>query len=170
MKNLFLTGFMGSGKTSVGAALSELTEVPVLDTDQMIEEKYDESIKEIFRKYGESTFRKYETEILADFPHKDCVISTGGGIVGKRDNIDSMKKSGYIIYLQTSFEEIARRLKNDTSRPLWNNNNGETKTLFDKRIKLYEEYADISIQTDYKSAREIAIEILAELDKQSLRE
>lgn len=159
MKTIYLTGFMGSGKSTVGELLHRKIGVQYLDTDQLVVEKYG-AIAAIFENEGENQFRHYETEVLRDVPQTGYVVSTGGGIVEREENITLMNKSGLVIYLDTSFEEVARRLGNDTERPLWGKTAVEKKKLYKRRYEWYLKTADIRISTDGKSPTEITDEIM----------
>lgn len=158
MKNIYLIGFMGSGKSSIGKSLGLLLDYRFVDTDSEIEKKYGQMIPSIFEKYGEKTFRTYETEVLKTLELGN-IVSTGGGIVESAENMNIMKKSGTVIYLQTTFDEIAKRLESDQSRPLWNKNPHKKKELYRRRNKLYLNCADYIIVTDEKSIEEVAKEI-----------
>lgn len=158
MKIIYLIGFMGSGKSTIGQGLAEDLSKSYLDTDEYIERTYQRKIVDIFAEDGESVFRYYEIEALKKINHVD-IVSTGGGIVEKEVNYDTMKNNGVIIYLEASFNEISKRLLNDTNRPLWNNNNGDKKNLFNRRIPLYEKFADYIIKTDDKTIEEIIKEL-----------
>ncbi|WP_164668625.1 shikimate kinase [Virgibacillus doumboii] len=170
MRTLYLIGFMGSGKSTVGQELSKLLGIPCIDTDHMIENVYKVKIAEIFQNKGESVFRKFETEILKQTPVHHHIVSTGGGIVETEENITFMKANGNIVFLKTSLNEIEMRLSNDRSRPLWNKNSYEKQRLFDRRNKLYKESADIIIHTDDKNSREIAADIKEQAGLQSYQE
>lgn len=161
MKTLYLIGFMGSGKSTIGEMLSNTLSLPHIDTDHMVEEVYGQTIASIFQSDGEGTFRAYESEVLKKTPPQNHIISTGGGIVEREENTLFMKTNGVVIYLATSFREIAKRLEDDQSRPLWSQNIQEKKNLFNRREKLYEGNADKLIHTDNKSAAEIIEEIKA---------
>src|SRR3990170_4632253 len=99
--NIILTGFMGSGKTEVGKRLAKRLGYTFMDTDLLIEEKTGKSISDIFSKDGELFFRDIETLILTELSGiNEHVISTGGGIVTKKENILLLKKTGFIIWLK----------------------------------------------------------------------
>lgn len=150
---------MGSGKSTVAKKLSEISHVPFVDTDVYIEKKYNIKIADIFMKHGEETFRMYESDVLREISKRFNIISTGGGIVERIENIKTMQSSGKIIYLHTSFDEITKRLKDDESRPLWDHNIKERKALYERRTLLYKKYANDTICTNDKTIEEIAEEI-----------
>ena len=158
MKTSYLFGFMGSGKSTIGQELAKQLSKKYIDTDDYIETKHQEKISNIFATKGEDIFRDYEINALKEVSAYD-VVSTGGGIVEKEQNFNTMKKAGVVVFLQTSFKEVANRLKNDTERPLWDNDQNEKMDLFNRRIPLYESYADYIIKTYDKSIEEIVNEI-----------
>ncbi|WP_044747838.1 shikimate kinase [Bacillus alveayuensis] len=164
MKVIFLTGFMGAGKTSVGRQLAERLGVSVVDTDELIEQKVGKSINEIFAEEGEAVFRKYERELLQTLPLENIVITTGGGMVIQKENRDWMKKHGIVIYLHCEPEEILRRLASDETRPLLQQRNKQEqiKRLLTERLPYYEE-AHFMINTTNKTIAEIVDEIVTML-------
>lgn len=157
MKTIYLIGFMGSGKSTIGSRLSTLLNKAYIDTDIYIENKYKQQITKIFHEKGEDVFRAYESDALNELPNG--IVSTGGGIVERSININIMKASGIIVYLHTSFNEITNRLKHDQTRPLWKTNLASKKALFERRTELYENCADIVINTDNKLVNDIVNEI-----------
>src|SRR5690625_3582634 len=108
MKPIFLIGFMGSGKSTVGKAISERYHLSFVDLDEYIVKKHGMEITTIFENFGENQFRKMEHEALHEVLLKS-IIATGGGIVEQKDNISLMKEKGVIIYLYASYDEIDRR-------------------------------------------------------------
>ena len=119
-RNIVLTGFMASGKTVVGKALSEKLGRKFIDTDLVIEEKCKMTIPEIFEKYGEEYFRRVEADVVAELSlEKGSVIATGGGVVLNGDNIDMLRKNATIVNLEPSQDVIIARLSTDDgTRPL----------------------------------------------------
>ncbi|HEY4602627.1 MAG TPA: shikimate kinase [Cerasibacillus sp.] len=163
MTIVYLVGFMGSGKSTIAKRLSQLWNKPYADTDQEIEQTYDKTIPDIFSEEGEHVFRDYETNILKKV--NKPIVATGGGIVERIDNIHLMKQNGVIIYLHTSFSEIADRLKHDMNRPLWEQSLKDRKALYKRRQQMYEGCADIIIHTDQKDINTVAQEIMDWLNK-----
>ncbi|MGD6832310.1 shikimate kinase [Sutcliffiella halmapala] len=164
MKSIYLTGFMGAGKTSIGHALGEKLGLAVYDTDILIEEKINESISEFFEKYGEADFRRLEEEVLKRLPVTDSIIMTGGGIIKRADNISLMKENGLMVFLYCDMEVVLQRLENDITRPLiQQKSKEEIKALFSERLPLYK-MAHIMMDTSSLSILE-AVEKLADAIK-----
>lgn len=158
MKPIYLIGFMGCGKTSTAKELACSLEVESIDTDTEIETVTGSSIPVLFSEKGETYFRQKETEVLLNQPLSNCVIATGGGIIGKEENRRWMRRNGFVVYLDTSWQQIVKRLGNDPSRPLWKGK--DKKNLFDLRIPIYNQTAHLVIFTDNKSPKDVAKEIL----------
>ncbi|MGQ0415199.1 shikimate kinase, partial [Bacillus sp. HC-TM] len=91
MKSIYITGYMGAGKTTIGKALSKELHMDVIDTDQKIEEKQEKAIRDIFAEEGEMAFREYESEMLRALPVHNVIITTGGGIIERAENRKWMK-------------------------------------------------------------------------------
>ena len=163
MQSLYLIGFMGSGKTTVAVELAEALQIQVLDTDQLIEEESGKTIPQIFSEEGEASFRELEMLVLKKTPVTDTVIATGGGIIERGENRDLLKKNGLVIFLETSWDEIQKRLIDDVARPLWNNQSTDKKALLDRRVSKYKEVSDIIVQTDGKNPTTIVKEILSQM-------
>ncbi|WP_010096970.1 shikimate kinase [Ornithinibacillus scapharcae] len=159
MKHIFLIGFMGSGKTTTAVKLSKTLQTSYIDTDKLIEELRGKTIPSIFAEEGESAFRNYESETLHMIENK-LIVSTGGGIVEREENIQFMQDNGVIIYLKTSLDVITNRLEQDKSRPLWKDEERNTR-LYRKRQALYESCADLTVHCDGLSVDSITNEILS---------
>ncbi len=165
MVNIFLVGFMGSGKSTVGEILSKKTGLKFVDIDSEIEKKEKMSIKDIFEKKGEHYFRELEKKEIEEFSQKDgFVVSTGGGLGANPENMEKMKKHGVVVWLQVSLDEVLRRCGNDKNRPLLNQPLENLKKLFEDRQKVYS-LADIKINTESKEPEKLAEEILEMLNE-----
>ena len=165
MKNIYIVGFMGTGKTVVGRALSRRLKVEFVDLDARIEEKEKETIACIFKSKGEEHFRRVEKEALSEAVANDrSVISCGGGVVLDPANISAMKKTGICVCLSASAEEILRRIGVTTHRPLLHGPNPLEKiqSLLSSRDPCYRQ-ADILIDTTNLSVEEIVALILEKL-------
>lgn len=166
MKNIYLIGFMGAGKSTIARELVNRTDAKRIEMDQMIVEQQGMEISDIFEKYGEEHFRDLETELLRSFlGQENMVVSCGGGSVLRDENAKLMKENGAIILLKATPETIYERVKNSTDRPILNGNmNVEfIRELMEKRRERYEAVADITVCVDGKDRQEISREILAAL-------
>ena len=153
---IFFIGMMGSGKTTLAKKLSELMNKSYVDLDDLIELKENMSISEIFSNYGEGYFRKIENIALRSIGNSE-IISCGGGIIINKNNRKFLNENGFTIYLKTSLSLLAKRLNGENRRPLLKNKDLQ-KTLdsiYHKRRKLYEDTADLIIETDGKSLNRI---------------
>jgi shikimate kinase len=115
---VILTGFMGTGKTTVGQQLAQRLGKQFIDTDQQIEQLEGRSIADIFANDGEAAFRAIERRVVAAAVKQDAVVATGGGAIVDRTNLEHMRTAGPIICLTATIDEILRRTATDTSRPL----------------------------------------------------
>lgn len=157
---------MGVGKSTVARALAEKLGVRCAEMDEMIASQQQMAITEIFDKYGESYFRDLETEWLCScVAEEHLVVSCGGGSVLREENAALMKANGRIVLLTARPETIYRRVGYSRNRPMLNGHMDVEyiKGLMDKRSACYEAVADISVETDDKSAEEICEEILVHM-------
>lgn len=162
MKNLFLIGYMGTGKSTVAASLSDNYGMDIIEMDQEIADREGMGISDIFSIKGESYFRDVETNLLIEIQtQENQVVSCGGGVVLREQNVAEMKKSGQIVLLTAKPETILERVIDDESRPLLQGNKNVEfiSTMLEKRRPKYEGAADIVIETDGKTAEEICREI-----------
>lgn len=169
--NIFFIGFMGVGKTTVSSYLSNLLNRKEIDIDQCIAKREKMKIPEIFKKYGEEYFRNCETEVLKDLNSEDgVIISCGGGIVLKEENISLMKERGKIILLTSTPQTIFERVRYSDERPILNNNMNVDfiSELMKKREENYLHAADLIIDTDKKSIEEVCEEIISSLNKMDI--
>ena len=153
---------MGCGKTTVARALSKRLDWELLDTDEWIVCRYGQ-ISEIFAQKEEGYFRDLETEAVRALPFgADTVVSVGGGLVLKAENVRLLKEQGKIVYLKAAKETLQRRLEGDTTRPLLAGEalSARLDELLSARSAIYEEAADAVIFVDEKTPAEIADEIV----------
>jgi shikimate kinase len=161
--NIFLVGPMGAGKSTIGRVLAFELNRQFRDTDRVIEDRTGADIPWIFDMEGEAGFRERETAVLADLSTElDLVIATGGGIVLRPENRRMMKESGYVCYLTASTEQLVERTSRDKKRPLLQVENPRQKIieLLEQRDPIYRESADFIINTDKRSPKMVAQEIV----------
>ncbi|WP_221932403.1 shikimate kinase [Carboxylicivirga sp. M1479] len=127
IQRIFLIGFMGSGKSTLGKRLKSELGWDFLDLDDYFEDRFNTSIKQYFAEFGEEAFRKAEQQMLAEVSHKEkVVIATGGGAPCYFDNMQVMNKSGLSIYIKLSINTLANRLSSAKQvRPLIIGKSGE---------------------------------------------
>ena len=165
-KHIFLIGFMGCGKSTNAACLSEATGAKQMEMDQEIVKQQGMAITDIFEKYGETYFRDLETELIRSLSGcEPMIVSCGGGAVLRQENVKLMKSCGAIVLLTATPETIFERVRYSNDRPLLNGNmNVEYITeLIGKRRPKYEAAADFAVATDGKRVKEICDEILCKI-------
>lgn len=165
-EHIFLIGFMGVGKTSTSMELNRLLGVQEFDTDAMIVEQEGMSINEIFATKGEAYFRQTETALLDQFrTQAPCIVSCGGGMVMRPENVAKMKAQGQICLLHASPETIYEHVKDSTSRPLLNGNMNipYIAELMQAREPKYRAAADIVIETDGCNPSEVAEKLVQQI-------
>ena len=164
-KSIFLTGFMGAGKSTVGRLLAELLNMPFVDLDEKIVESERRAITTIFAEEGEDYFRNCETSLLKKLEGSSpSVYATGGGMVVRPVNRESMTRQGQIVYLNASWFTIKKRLQGSVDRPLveQKKNWDELKRLWEKRQDFYRK-ADMIVSTDGLVPLEVARKIADQL-------
>ena len=154
---IVLIGLMGAGKTTVGWLVAARLGLPFVDTDEVIEQRQGSTIKQIFEERGEPGFREIEREVVLEtLAGRDAVVALGGGALG--DPVVAAALQGKVaVHLQTSWSEVQRRLRSDTSRPLFSR--GDPHALYEARSSMYEMVRTLSVDTDERSAAEVALEI-----------
>ena len=161
--NIVLCGMMGVGKSTVGIRIAELTGRRWIDTDIVITDRYGR-ISDLFEYYGEAHFRELETKVVKELSGQDgLVISTGGGLVLKPENNEMLKRNGKIFFLRASFETLLARVRADETRPLLKDT-GKTAEklgeLMEWRTPVYEHVADYIVDTDGRTAEDVASDVL----------
>jgi shikimate kinase len=162
LKNIFLTGFMGCGKTSVGRVLSERLGYDFVDLDEAVVALAGASVKEIFASQGEPAFRRLESEALQRVASRTgVVVSTGGGAVIAPLNRAVMRRAGCIVNLTATVEAIAARLTGDSERPLLQGDASaeRIRNMLETREQFYAD-ADLRIDSTAKTVEAVTAEIL----------
>lgn len=163
-ENVFLIGFMGAGKSTIARTLKNIYGMRLIEMDEQIEAQEGMHISEIFALHGEEYFRRLETELLEGLQREEnTVVSCGGGVPMRRQNVEAMKKSGKIVYLSADAETIFKRVRNSHNRPLLegNMNVDYIRSLLEQRLPRYLEAADVTVITDGRNTDDICRDILA---------
>lgn len=170
-RHIYLTGYRGSGKTTIGKQLSKKLRLPVIDLDDQIEQEASLTIREIFEREGEAGFRDRETAALrAVSEQPDSVISLGGGAILRKENRQVIKATGICIWLKVDADTVSKRLNRDSStvsrRPSLTSlpPREEIEALLAAREPLYAAAATIEIDANRKSQRKVTEEILAAIE------
>lgn len=155
---------MGSGKTTIGKLLATKLNMDFVDLDDWIEKEAKMTINEIFAKLGEPHFREVETKIVKKACNEvnNSVISTGGGVILKEENVENLHQAGVLIWLKVSPEKVYERIKNTFHRPLLNclDHVEKIKKLLSFRIPYYAKAADYIVDTSNLTAEEIVSKIV----------
>jgi shikimate kinase len=162
-----LVGLPGGGKSTVGRQLARRLGCPFVDTDTLIEKKIGTSIKAYFESSGEAVFRELESEALREAcAHHRGVLATGGGAVLRAENRRALKEHCTVVYLRSSPEELHRRLRHDTHRPLLQVADplGRLRELYFQRDSLYRDAAQFVIETGRPSVNMLVSMILMQLE------
>ena len=157
---VFLVGFMGAGKTSVARKLARMAGVASVDMDTYIERCEHKRVKDIFAEVGEEGFRAIETQTLYELGMKKdpMVISCGGGVVLRPENRKALSELGLVVYLSVTAVEAASRISDVSSRPLFGDLQNAQRVI-NERLPLYEEVADVTIDTVGRGSSSIAHEV-----------
>ena len=164
--NIFLIGPMGSGKSAVGRQLAERLGLEFVDSDSEIEERTGVDIPYIFEREGEAGFRVRECEVLDLLTRREHVlVATGGGAILDPDTRERLRSRGCVVYLRTSVGQQLARTRRNRSRPLLNSPDPrETlERLMQQRAALYEETADLTVDTDGRRVGTVVEEIAGRL-------
>jgi len=165
--NITFVGLPGSGKTTIGRQLARRLGLPFVDSDHVIEERLGCSIREYFAREGEDAFRDVEQAVLDDLSqHHHGVLSTGGGAVLREINRQHLHDRGHVIYLRTLPEDVFRRVRHDTARPLLQVDDpmARLRSLYDARDPLYRAAAHFVLETGRPSVASLVHKIIMQLE------
>ena len=163
MTNVYLVGPMGSGKSAVGRQLARELQLEFRDSDQEIEDRTGVDIPFIFEKEGETGFRKREEQMIAELTQlNDIVLATGGGSILDQSTRQRLAANGTVVYLRASIDQQLSRTRRGRDRPLLNNGDRRAvlTELMAAREPLYQEVADLVVDTDGRRVRTVSREII----------
>ena len=167
LRNLFLVGLRGAGKTTVGRALAKKLDKRFIDSDHEIEARTGASIPLIFEIEGEAGFRQREMDVIRELTQQDdIVLATGGGAILKPENRECLKTRGTVIYLRASVNSILQRTSHDKNRPLLQTADPRQRLeqLASEREPYYLEVADLVIDTGRPNVQSLVQTILSQLE------
>lgn len=145
MKSIVLIGMSGCGKSTVGRLLADALSLPFLDTDALVEEAEGRTIPQLFEEEGEAYFRNAETAVAQNLPLSPAIIATGGGMILRPENMESLSQNSLVVFLDRDIEEIiSSKLK---GRPLFADGGDAIRHLYTNRIDLYRNYAMYTISS-----------------------
>jgi shikimate kinase len=165
--SIIFVGLPGSGKTTIGRQLARRLGQPFVDSDHEIEHRLGCSIREFFAREGEDSFRNQEQQVINELTQThQGVIATGGGAVLREVNRRHMHERGQVIYLRSTPEDVFRRVRHDTARPLLQVDDplNRLRTLFEARDPLYREAAHFVIETGRPSVAMLVNMICMQLE------
>ena len=163
-----LVGMPGSGKSTIARALSRKLQLALADSDQAIEQRLSCSIRSYFDSHGEAAFRDVEEAVIDELTRRGAslVLATGGGAVLRPVNRQRLRERGTVIYLRSSPEQLFKRLRHDTKRPLLQVADPlkRLRALYDERDPLYRECAHFVVDTHGSSLPMLVNRIMMQLD------
>lgn len=166
MRNIFLIGPMGSGKTTIGRSLATKLVLEFIDSDEEIEHAAGADIPWIFDIEGEQGFRARERKVIAELTKKNNILlATGGGAIVDEVTRNNLKERGFIIYLHATVETQLRRTKRSNNRPLLKTDNPKARLaeLFEQRDPLYRQVADLVIESGAYKVQAVVQKIIIEI-------
>ncbi len=150
--NLVLIGYRGTGKSTLGDILHLKLNMPVHHMDEILQERFEESITSFVEKYGWDSFREEERLLVEELSEMDAIIiDAGGGVITREENITDLRRNGFVVWLQASIDTIAKRIFHDTNRPSLTGNQSHTEEIENvlrERNPLYQKASHFCIQTD----------------------
>ncbi|OIQ48661.1 MAG: shikimate kinase I [Gammaproteobacteria bacterium MedPE] len=165
-RNIYIVGPMGAGKSTIGRQIAQQLHLEFVDSDAEIERRTGAEIAWVFDVEGEDGFRKREADVISDLTEQQgIVLATGGGSIISKDVRNKLSARGLVVYLETTIDKQVARTQRDKRRPLLRSENPRQvlEDLAELRNPLYEEIADLTVQTDEQSAKLVAKEIIDKL-------
>jgi shikimate kinase len=165
MNNIILIGMPGAGKSTAGVILAKTLGMHFIDTDIVIQQQSGRLLQDIIDQEGAASFLAIEEKTILSLHLRNTVIATGGSVVFSERVMEFLKKDGIVIYLDISFAEMVRRLKNITTRGIVLVAGQNLQEMYDQRVPLYGKYADITIGCAGKDFETVVRNVIEELRK-----
>ena len=165
MKSIILIGMPAVGKSTVGVVVAKRLGYEFIDTDLLIQKQENRLLKEIIEDEGIDGFLRIENQVNCDVQAERAVISPGGSVVYCQEAMEHYKKIGVVVYLRASFETINNRIRNAKNRGVVLKEGQTLERLYEERVKLFEKYADLTIDEEGKELGETIELVLQSLCK-----
>jgi len=162
--NLILIGMPGAGKSTVGVILAKRLGYDFIDTDLVIQAQEKCRLQEIIDQRGLETFRKIEERVLLNLQTERCVIATGGSVIYSQQGVETIGRTGRLVYLQVSLTDLQQRIADMGQRGLVMSKGQSFADLYQERTPLYEKYANTCIDCSELNAEQVAAEIEKRLE------
>jgi len=169
MNNVILIGLPGAGKSTLGVILAKTLGMHFIDTDIIIQDKTGRLLQEIINTDGVERFLEIEEECILSLNKCHAVISTGGSVVLRSRAMKHLTSDGMIIYLEISYDEMVKRLKNITTRGIVLEPGQSLRDMYDQRIPLYERYADIRINCSGEAFESVVENVVVRIKEHKRR-
>ena len=160
MNNIVLIGMPGVGKSTIGVILAKVMGYEFIDSDLLIQAQEKCLLKDIIEEKGLEGFIKIENQVNSEIETSKTVIATGGSVIYGKEAMEHLDKIGTIVYISLSLDKLQNRLGNMKQRGVVLKDGQTLKSLYEERCPLYEEYADIIINSDGKSVEEVLTSIV----------
>lgn len=160
MKNIIFIGMPASGKSTIGVVVAKRLGYDFVDTDLLIQKQEKKLLKEIIAEVGNEGFLAIENQVNRDLNVENAVISPGGSVVYCEEAMQHFKEIGSVVYLQTSFEQINKRISNAKNRGVVLKEGQTLRDLYEERVKLFEKYADYTVSEEGCSLEETIDKVL----------
>ena len=161
MNNIILIGMPGAGKSTIGVVLAKKLGYEFIDSDIVIQNRYKKILQELINEYGTDGFEKIENDVNKSLNPQNSVIATGGSAIFGKEAMELFDSRGTVVYLNLPYEEIEQRLGNLEERGVTIKKGQTLKDLYNERTPLYKKYANLTIDCQGKTIREIVEEISA---------
>ena len=160
MNNIILIGMPACGKSTVGVVLAKTMGKAFLDTDLLIQDREGDLLQNLIDRFGHNRFLEMEEAAIKSVDAYNTVIATGGSVVYSKAGMEHLKNLGTVVYVELSYDSIESRLHNISTRGIAMEKGKTLKGLYDERIPLYEQYADIIIDAENLRVEQVIEKII----------
>ena len=160
-QNIVLIGMPGAGKSTIGVLLAKTLGMAFMDTDLVIQEQTGRLLQEIIDHDGVTDFLSLEEKVICELQVKKSVIATGGSVVQSKEAVQHLKHNGLLLYLKLRYDEIEQRIDNMSSRGIAIEKGRTLQDLYNERVVLYENYADLIVNCSDMTMEDVVLKIVS---------